>query len=1367
MLLVVIRTPRTHQRNVDMNEQSQLTVLVVDHHQEPISGARVVRTGTDSHSQEQLTDADGRANFAEPAHELSDVTVTADGFGRDSRMVGGAFPGEPDGTELFILGPADWPSYFRGRIRVPFEPVIDAVGVFRQSGMVDLDHIDDEVAAIIGEPITEELTFADDDIAVVQLSNLHHDADSDGLTRDSSSLRVRALDTTVESINNRLDDEALVGAIVSLDEQGTSFLSDAVMVSLLSGDVDISALTERHGFVVDTALPALGSTYRLRAIGESSYALLERIEALAAEPGVRYAEPDLVSTMSYDAVTPNDFLFAQQWDHQLIDTPDAWQVLRDIDATRTFGDPTVTIAIVDNGVDAGHPSLAGNLSNGQPKVARLFDFSIMAANNDTLNTNAGLRDHGMACAAGAAGIADNAQGTAGVAGNCRVFGIRRGGTEVRYAQAYLWLAGLDADSSTPGFPAQLTQGVDVISSSFGPPDSSLVASQTMRDAFDAITNHGRDGRGTALFFSAGNASVRLDTDNRRPWATYNRCFGVTASTLADNGIDEVRAPYSNFGTQINFCAPSTDNSGPHNPPGSYGIYTGTHRATPEGTAVAGHAANSTSLSTAAAGGTTIIEVANVAGAVVGGSLLVGAPGNAASRGRTITGVNTTTRRVTINTGLGAGFAVGTPVVFAPREYRTDYGGTSYSTPMVAGVAALMYSANPQLTWRDVGQIIGDTADRIDPNNTNANGRWRDVDGRISTDPGYRGPNFSEFYGRGRVNAAAAVSRAAWTIDLVTNPLVFNDVPHGEQTYRAVRFNVKSLYASDFATVLQPGAPFSMPDGTTEHLNGSAVYADADEAYLWVAFTGGAPGTSASSSITVRHTQTGQQWTIPIQANSVAPTTTGIELILDRSGSMSAPSGVGSESRNQVLKYSAGILIDALHEGDGVGVVGFDHDASVVLAPVGPLGVPGLFDPDRDDVRTAVENFGVNVNGLTSVGDGLELGQVELSSQSGFDGRAAVVFTDGYENAHQFVSNVAGSITDRTFAVALGRSENIRPATLSQVTNGTGGYCMLTGDIDNDSRYKLAKYFLQVLAGAKNDEVVVDPEVTVHVGDTVEVPFLVTEADSVIDVLLLTQFPFLVDMTLITPDGEHIDPTFMAGLGGRNYTRVGEDIVYYRMTLPAPIGSGARAGQWRARFELPKDALERAKEYKHRISAHRLRELADQGLRGTMLVHASSQIKLAVEVQQKSYEPNSEVLLRARLTEYEVPVKHRSQVYAIVSDPAGATTQVWLSEVAHGVFEAPWRVGGQGAWSVLFHADGKSRRGTPFTREQVRSISVWNGGDSYEPKEGREPGVKGRQDPQPFEEALRELLRDPTLRIPVRERLIRSGFDVENLMTEDV
>lgn len=1350
-----------------MSTTATLGVRVTSVEGGPVVGAQVTRTAPDRTRTTVETDARGRAAFDAPAADPATVTVVAEGFAPDARDVGGAYPVRGDGLEEFVVGPPGWPHLFRGRVRVPFRPVLDAVGV--RTTVPRDDGTGPALDGLTDGPTTA-LTFPDPHVQVLRVPGLGTGADGDAVLRDVDPHRSRALDDAVRELAHRaevVDDVEQVGAIVQLSDAAVSFLSGTVHVSLLGDDVDVVALAARHGLEVVQRFGALPRTYLLRSPDGAGYDLLDKVAGLAAEPGVRYAEPDLVSSVVPDAVTPSDLLRPQQWDLTIEGLADAWQVLRDLDPAHTFGDPDVVVAVADNGVDPGHPAITGTVSDGRAKVVQLFDFGTMVANNDATNTGP-LADHGICCASAAVGRADDGVGTAGVAGNARLIATRHAGSEERYAEAYLWMAGLDAGSAAAGFPAQLADGAWVISNSFGF-SVDMPISALMQDTFDAVTDQGRGGRGTVLYFSAGNDAVDLDDTNRRPWSMYDRCYGVAAASLDPDGTTERRTWYSNWGSTVDVCALTNDaEAGGHNPPQSWGAFTATHRATPRGTAVPGTAAAATTLRTASGAGATTIDVQSVAGAVVGGSVLVGPAAAATSRGRTITAVDAGNRRVSLDMALPAGFANGAAVTFGPREWRTDFGGTSYATPVVAGVAALMLSANPQLGWRDVGDIMERTAVRIDAGNTDAVGRWRDVDGRISTDPGYRGPARSEWYGAGRVDARAAVLRAAWTVVLVTDVLEFTDVPEGETTFRAVRIDVHSLYPSTFSVVTGPAAPFSLPLGSSDALAGTSQWTTLEEGLIWVAFTGRTPGTTDSGSITVRHDPTGQVWTVPITASSVPPVTAAVMLVLDRSGSMDSPSGVGTSSRLDVLQYSANILVDYAQEGDAVGIVAFDTDAAPVLVPpAGPLAAPtGGIDVARDSIRAEIDTFATNTAGFTSIGDGLDLGQAELNPVTGFDTKATIVFTDGFENRDKFIADVAGSVTDRTFAVALGRAENIRPSALTQVTNGTGGYCVLTGDLGLDSRYRLAKYFLQVLAGVKNHEVVVDPPVAVGLGQTVDVPFRLAETDIVVDVVLLTRHPHLVELTLVTPDGDVVDPGFVAGIGGRSYTHVGEEVVLYRLSLPVPIGSGAHLGTWLARVHLPEESLKRASAGEGKLTRAELLELRGKGITGTVLVHASSNLRLAVDVRHESFEPGAKVLVRATLTEYGVPVEGRAKVRATVTDPGGGVHVIGLQEVGGGVFEEAFEANQEGTWTVLVTAEGETFRSTPFTREAVRTASVWKGGDSEKPTEGEEPspGRDKERDEQRDKErdVLRDLLRDRELSARVRERLVLAGLSPESL-----
>jgi subtilisin family serine protease len=103
---------------------------------------------------------------------------------------------------------------------------------------------------------------------------------------------------------------------------------------------------------------------------------------------------------------------------------------------------------------------------------------------------------------------------------------------------------------------------------------------------------------------------------------------------------------------------------------------------------------------------------------------------------------------------GAGYDAG--------NFTNNFGGTSSATPIVAGVAALVLSANPDLTAQQVKRILQDTADKIVDNNP---------DPQLGVRGGtYNSNGHSQWFGYGKVNAAKAVRVAQQmrTVAKITN-----------------------------------------------------------------------------------------------------------------------------------------------------------------------------------------------------------------------------------------------------------------------------------------------------------------------------------------------------------------------------------------------------------------------------------------------------------------------------------------------------------------------------------------------------------------------------------------------------------------------
>ncbi|MBO36462.1 MAG: peptidase S8 [Anaerolineaceae bacterium] len=91
----------------------------------------------------------------------------------------------------------------------------------------------------------------------------------------------------------------------------------------------------------------------------------------------------------------------------------------------------------------------------------------------------------------------------------------------------------------------------------------------------------------------------------------------------------------------------------------------------------------------------------------------------------------------------------TPGFKSGSQFTGNFGGTSSAAPLVAGVAGLILSSNPDLTAQQVRQIIQDTADKIEDSTP---------DPMLGHNKGtYSQTGHSEWFGYGKINASNALA----------------------------------------------------------------------------------------------------------------------------------------------------------------------------------------------------------------------------------------------------------------------------------------------------------------------------------------------------------------------------------------------------------------------------------------------------------------------------------------------------------------------------------------------------------------------------------------------------------------------------------
>ena len=654
---------------------------------------------------------------------------------------------------------------------------------------------------------------------------------------------------------------------------------------------------------------------------------------------------------------------------------------------------------------------------------------------------------------------------------------------------------------------------------------------------------------------------------------------------------------------------------------------------------------------------------------------------------------------------------------------------------------------------------------------------------------------------------------ATAINLLTPHVEFQDVPQGpagmsRKLAMPIVFEVKSTGAPVTLEVV-PGSgptharlvpdPFSNPV-TVGPTSGNAMAT----ARLWIVYETGAVGEAVSDQVTVRHVASGRTWTVTLGATTAARQRAAVALALDRSGSMSGDRGDG-QAKHLALREAAKIFVDVMVQDDGIGLVRYDHDAQPVQA-VTALGAAGdPYDTARNDTRNRIDGPDFDPAGATSIGDGIHEARLLLDAAAGYALKSLVVMTDGVENNPRWIGDAGAEVDARTYAVGLGTPQNTSAAALQALSGNHGGYLLVTGAIGAQNQFVLKKYFLQILAGISNAEVVLDPDGMLVPGREQEIPFQLTEADAGIDVILLTPYPHSVDFRVRTPDGDIIEP-WMSGQSPHISYLASQGVAYYRLVLPMELRAMRpnQAGTWTALVSIGKPRTQRPREgqapvevapvvrpsrmvlpegasrvpseapaegfaWEHAaVLAHDAPTAAARASEGrkrtlpySLLVHSYSNLSLRARLRQDGYEPGARVELSARLTESGMPLRPGAQVWAEITGPDHAS-RIDLHEQEDGRFTAVFATDAAGTYACRIRATGRTRAGYAFHREQTQTAVVWRGGDHDALPPG-DDGLTGwlEERDRRLCELLRCLVADGQALSPEAvKRLAAAGIDVQ-------
>jgi subtilisin family serine protease len=174
-------------------------------------------------------------------------------------------------------------------------------------------------------------------------------------------------------------------------------------------------------------------------------------------------------------------------------------------------------------VDTLHPDLIDRLEPG-------FDASGEGTNGFP-TPNFDEDGHGTCCAGIVAATANNDEGIAGVAPQCRIVPIR----VFNYIDLGVVQAWAEVEWFVDGINFAWQSGADIASNSWGIPDELLALfpgdDLLINEAIDAAVEQGREGLGMPMFFSSGNDG---DTDSIPIWpGRYHNTIAVNSTSMCD------------------------------------------------------------------------------------------------------------------------------------------------------------------------------------------------------------------------------------------------------------------------------------------------------------------------------------------------------------------------------------------------------------------------------------------------------------------------------------------------------------------------------------------------------------------------------------------------------------------------------------------------------------------------------------------------------------------------------------------------------------------------------------------------------------------------------------------------------------------
>ncbi len=519
--------------------------------------------------------------------------------------------------------------------------------------------------------------------------------------------------------------------------------------------------------------------------------------------------------------------------------------------------------------------------------------------------------------------------------------------------------------------------------------------------------------------------------------------------------------------------------------------------------------------------------------------------------------------------------------------------------------------------------------------------------------------------------------------------------------------------------------------------------------VYVAFTSPATGgPDFNGSLTVASPSVSSQ-SLTLTARAVDPPPVDSVLVIDRSGSMSEPTGVPGARKVDLAIQAADLYVGLLKDNDRIGLVRFNASAvnpGDVLQTLVQAGDP-TSGAGRAAVRGKLNTTDLAPTGNTSIGGGTILGSNILDAAVA-TARAVIVLTDGIQNTAPDIAAARAAVAaknprQRVFAIGLGLNQ--LEDSLIQLASVSNGTAHITGELAADREFLLQKLYVQILSDVADEAFVDDPVEAIYPGMSRATDIWIGEVDVAADFIVAYRpqpsYPQL-STWLEAPDGTVIRP----GDAGTNFPNVRfvahTGHYYFRVQFPAiPERPDAHIGRWRIWLE----SREGRAGFKEQVALGG--SAANVPFVYSPMAKARSDLMLGGQVRQSAYAPGSPMLIVLEPFLYGNPVTLDEPVEVLVTRPDRVNRILKLALHAsgeyRGVFDDTWLLG---AYQITARVSAT----TPLLNRVTRFRSLT--GIIYMP--GRGDGGGGGHD-----EPSREDCRRAGKILDRLERILSSGREL--------